>query len=451
MAECFPYHEHQRLIDVRGHRISATRNHLAAKVKISRAQSVHLPCNSGIKLEKTGQIPVSMIGPMSVPLVLFECDGDIISLRIVNHDPYANNKVTDLSFLDNAIEIDLSLGNLKTDLYFSSQASIEEAVAAFKNGGEPGIGKYRKPDIERIFILDLWLPEGEIYHNYLDLTELVKLLAKNRLAEKSLVYIPGWNAPYDTGYPFYKAAEALGGRERLADAVNRAASCGISVMPHLNFWGYDTATNGIADYEAIQMKNKKGEPVGWNGDTNKLAYIDPGNSAWQEMMFENIASILKDYHFKALYLDQGGCFDFNLPDSLIEGSVNYFRKLAGDFDDLDVIGIEMLTDKLSGLYNLCQLWGMPWCGLDFDYVQAPVSPVCKLFFGQDIAFMGHLGTPGSLPGKYVWTSNPFITSNGTGKAFQKAWDYHKQMGAIPSLRVDMRYMERIDLHELFRK
>ncbi|MBI3974361.1 MAG: hypothetical protein HY332_24030 [Chloroflexi bacterium] len=85
-----------------------------------------------------------------------------------------------------------------------------------------------------VFTFDLWRPSREVAHTYTHLRDFVRELQALGVPPGAVFYLPGWNAPMDSGYPHYVPAQELGGRSGFRDAIQAAHDAGYRVMPHVH-------------------------------------------------------------------------------------------------------------------------------------------------------------------------------------------------------------------------
>jgi hypothetical protein len=80
--------------------------------------------------------------------------------------------------------------------------------------------------------VDLWRPNGEISHDYQDVINLIRDLAKAGAPKDTLFYLPGWSGPYDARYPDYRPVKELGGAAKFRELVQAAHKNRYRVMIH---------------------------------------------------------------------------------------------------------------------------------------------------------------------------------------------------------------------------
>ncbi len=384
---------------------------------------VHVTSNSGLRLRITDS-RLHEIGPMAEPVIVTESSEGFRSLwstdalRLV---PEANGVTVQ--------GIDLQIGELSR--------SLETALNSYRlvHPLPEKVAGRRPRRFARAVTLDLWLPEGRIAHTYADAVDLMNALAEQGLSENTLLYLPGWNAPYDTRYPEYNPADQLGGEDGFSCLVDTSRKLGVTVMPHLNFWAYDTASGLCPDYEDFQLRDESGEPEGWpgilrSGFTNALAFMRVDDERWSELFFRFVDPLIRDYELEAVFLDQIG----SAPISAIKhASIKMLKRLHSTFPHL-VVGGEILAEWVLPYLDVMQAWGMPWCGVMIDFTDS-LSPIVRLLYETEVDFVAHLGIPCATPARYCWTNYPYIVEHGYRTAFEACQQHQHLIGGIPQVRI----------------
>lgn len=313
------------------------------------------------------------------------------------------------------------------------QAAEPLRAALAKQLGAPAPGADR---VRRAITLDLWLADGRIAHTYEDAIRLIRELAEWDLADHTLLYLPGWNAPYDTGYPKYQPARELGGMTEFSRLLEVARRHGLVAMPHLNFWGYDTTTGLLPAYDKIQLHDGDGNPRGWPGllrcgATNPLAYMRVEDDRWQNAFFGYVGPLIDELGIEALFLDELGSHG---DAAQLAGTREMLDRLRRHNDQL-LLGGEVVNPDILGQLGVLQSWGMPWCGLEQDLTDA-VSPLLGYLLADRVTLISHLGLPASVPCRYCWTNYPWLVEHGREASFEAAQNHRRQIGGVPHVRLD---------------
>lgn len=397
-----------------------------AIVKIPPEQHIHLTSNSGLRLRSDDK-RITQLGQPACPLIVVESDEMFI--------PYVSQHSILLTVGESSTEIasdDLrALGRFET-LNAAADAYLGCHTSSKVSDRSPHV------PIQRAITLDMWLSNGHISHNYADAIRLVKELAQRQIGKGMLLYLPGWHAPYDTGYPAYKPSDALGGTQQFHDLIRIATDHGICVMPHLNFWAYDVSSGLLPDYLDYQVRDDQGKPMGWpgilkTGYTNPLAYMRIDDARWQQEFSQFVEPMVTKFDVQALFLDQLG---FHVPmapafDAALLSMLDQLLALKPNL----ILGGEMIDERLFHRVRLFQAWGQPWCGVEQDFTDC-FSPIVSMLFGDRLVFMSHLGLPCTMPCRYCWTNYPFIVQQGHEVAFKLAQEHRRAIGGIPHVRLD---------------
>jgi len=430
------------------------------KFKLKGNISLHLPTHSGLKLNKNNFNIISKTSPYmppAAPIIVFEYGkDDFVSFYVKDNNGNNNYGIYDIKFIDSKISFSMKFEDTSYDLFFESASKLLDAVSSFKEEVLQSVknnnvknDKYKLIDLKRIFIFDLWLPDGTIYHNYSDIITFLKVLKKNNLIDKTLIFLAGFPAPFDTMYPEYKAAYELGGEKKLKEAVDFARNNNCMLMPHINYWGVSVDNvKMLRKFEKFRLRYKNGEICeGWTGyPTNQIVYINPANKEFQEFIFSQIDALVNKYEFEAIHLDQLGYTDFNYENGFVQGVKNYFKNFSKIFD-FKIVSVEAFAFQLLGLFNLAELLGRPWTMLCNDkYESSSVSEICKFLFKYYTKFYAHVSVPAmNSHAKYIFTNYKYVYETGVEKAFEDCWNFTKKMEGVPTLRVNL---ENIDLYKI---
>jgi hypothetical protein len=390
-------------------------------IRLDVTDWIHLTSNSGLRL-RCDDPRITKIGPMALPFLVVETQGKFRPL-------WSNSEVR-LQRDDQMLLVE-GVSNEAT-----TTSSLKEAAEAYSR--EHPLQSRSSPIGKRLIravTLDLWLPDGRIAHTYQDALDLIKELQREDLAADTLLYLPGWSGPFDTLYPQYKPALALGGEAGFGRLVEASRDAGIIFMPHLNFWGYDIASNLIPNYSEFQVHDKSGNPLEWpgilrTGFTNRLAYMRVDDQRWMDLFFSYVDPLVNRWNLEALFLDQIG----SAPTvEIISGSIAMLERFRSNHQNL-ILGGEIMADFVVPYLDVMQAWGLPWCGLETDFGDS-FSSIVQLLFGSHLKFMGHLGLPCAQPCRYVWTNYPFLVEKGTTPAFEEGQRHLRGLKGLPHVRL----------------
>ncbi len=384
---------------------------------------IHLPVHGGVRLKADDPRLSQLAGHPAANFLVIE--------RGNHFETVISSNPLDIATATTLPEDRESLGIFPTLL---------AAVAAYRQwtGMEAKEPLPAVRQLKRAVTLDMWLPDGRIAHRYADAEALLNTLAKHHLAHGTLLYLPGWHGPYDTRYPAYAPAPELGGDTGFRSLLETAKNLDASVMLHLNYWGYDTQSRLLPDYQRIQLHDAQGNPMGWpglqrTGATQPLAYMRVDAQAWQDLFFRYVEPLLTDFRIDALFLDQLGSHTGH--DSGLDNGANAMLKRLRQICPGIILGGEIVTEALIPKLDLFQEWGMPWCGLELDLTDA-FSPIVRYLVANCTKLIGHLGLPAATPCRYCWTNYPFIAEHGPSEAFTIAQKHLHSLGCLPHVRLD---------------
>lgn len=281
----------------------------------------------------------------------------------------------------------------------------------------------------------MWLADGRIAHTYHDVIRLLGELARRRLAEGALLYLPGWFAPYDRKYPLYAPAEELGGKKAFGKLLALARNLGAIIMPHLNFWGYDPTLDPLLDRATVQGHDRDGNLARWPRFTplfasNEVCYMRISHPAWQKIFFRYFDALVGDYGLEAIFLDQiGNVFEDPACDYQA-ATTALLRRIHAAFPQLLIAG-EVLSEALVD--HIC-LFQSAW--LDDGVQDQSWSPVIKHLYPDKIRFFPNLFLASATPCRYVVTPYKWFVEQGTAPAFARYQTFNRQLGGIPSARID---------------
>lgn len=394
---------------------------------------IHFTCNSGLRL-RADDARLAIADLAASPLAVIESND--------GYTPIASrNKLKITSHADGA---SIRADGLDVMPTF---ANLSDAVEAYLSRYPLPETSCRACELKRAITLDMWLPDGKIAHNYQDAVRLIEDLARQELSKGTLLYLPGWHAPYDLKYPAYAPSGELGGNDTFRQVFESADQADVTVMLHLNYWGYDASSGLLSDYADFQVKDEKGQPMGWpgilkTGYTNPLAYMRVDDPRWQEVFFRHVEPLLTDYKMTALFLDQIGGWTGH--DKAFDEATNAMLCRLRTLQPGLLLGGEVLREDLITQIDIFQAWGQPWCGLEVDFSNS-ASPIIALLFGSKTKLISHLGITCAKPCRYCWTNYPFIVEHGCEKAFEIAQEHRRLINGIPHVRLDYNHYG-IDTH-----
>ncbi len=119
------------------------------------------------------------------------------------------------------------------------------------------------PAVKLVVTADMMRSNGDIVHDYADVAALARSLRRIDCPRETVLYLPGWNGPYDSGGPTYGPAESLGGPVAFQSMVDTIHASGFRVMIHTTGWGIDPYHPHIDELEPLVVRDEDGELKGW--------------------------------------------------------------------------------------------------------------------------------------------------------------------------------------------
>lgn len=180
-------------------------------------------------------------------------------LRLLANDVLMNALQAELRRHPSAFALSVSLP-VGTELQIELFDSIGAATDSYRNylRESHGVIPHAERRIDQwplevrfALTIDMLRSHGEIAHDYHNVTRLVGELAETGAPRESLLYLPGWNADYDAGYPDYAPAESLGGVPAFREMLAAIHSAGFRVMLHMNSQGVDPSNPRAVELETL--------------------------------------------------------------------------------------------------------------------------------------------------------------------------------------------------------
>lgn len=309
--------------------------------------------------------------------------------------------------------------------------SLEESVAKYRQLRPLTVcdhGMQTLSRLKRSVTLDMWLTDGRVAHDYDDACRLLAELDDRDIAEGTLLYIPGWHAPYDTRMPAWEPAERLGGRDGFRGLIDLSKSVGAIVMPHMNFWGYDRASGLLENWEDCWTGSR------WPGDWGlcpafPIEYMQIDDPRWVSLFDRYFDVTVGDFGLEAVFLDQCGNAVASPKGDMVAATHALLQRIHAKFPDL-LLGAEVLTESIIHHVPLIQAaWIM-------EENLGRFSPIARLMFEDRVRFIPHLFLGAAVPCRYVYTNMPLIVEYGTEQVFDWYRENNSLLGGLPSIRLD---------------
>jgi hypothetical protein len=290
----------------------------------------------------------------------------------------------------------------------------------------------------------MWTGSGTITHTFEDLVGLLNAMHEAEVPKNSLLYFWGFHAPFDTAYPNYWPANALGGEDGMTAVVDAAHHFGYRLMPHLNYWGCDGHLPIFENFRGEQVRDRNGVRQGWREKGHPaIEYIRPNCREWRDLMAEVCHRFVERFSVDALFLDQLGLF-FDDPGCEFESATQGYTERIQEACPGVVLAGEVFQERCRSL-PIWQVWGTPWCGLPVREDLEHATMWGKLF-SDEIAMVAHMGMPASVPVRDSWPEYYWYPDHyGMEMAVRRANDWHGAIGAVPGVRVNFREFGLDDL------
>lgn len=157
--------------------------------------------------------------------------------------------------------------------------------------------------------------DGSIHHRFADLPALADEARANGFTD---LLVAGWNTGgFDSLYPDFKPAEALGGEAALKAAITQVQQKGCRLSLYTNAFSYDTAHPAYPQ-EGRQWAVKRPDqaPIiaGWG--SRSLAGMCNSVPGWRQTVRDNVRYIVEELGADGVYIDQLAvspqrCYDLN--------------------------------------------------------------------------------------------------------------------------------------------
>ncbi|MBU4367096.1 MAG: hypothetical protein L6437_10240 [Kiritimatiellae bacterium] len=416
----------------------SSQNKSACEVrKFPRDCVVHSPTLSGVRVTAEMGDYVRQLYEVPGPLIVIEQAGEFLGITWHPWNPRIQHTKPDIYLDAEGWRILFPEGAEVRE--YPRKRSLKESVACYRKE-HPVItvpGRKTLDRIKRCVFIDMWLIDKRIAHTYADVCRLLKELDSYGLAEGTLLYLPGWHAPYDTHMPAWKPAEALGGHAGFRDLANLSRHVGAILLPHMNFWGYDRASGLLENWEEL-WTGGRWTATGGTCPQYPVEYMQIDHPRWIKLFDSYFDATVGDFELEAVFLDQcGNAFDCPTPEApnqnmkadLVAGTRALLERIHRKFPDL-LLGAEVLNENIVDHAPLIQAtWLMePNIG--------KFSPITRMMFADRVRFFPHLFLASATPCRYVCTNMPLIVEHGSEQVFHWYQENNRKLGGIPSVRLD---------------
>jgi len=422
--------------------------------ELSSDVKLHIPAEDGRCLDKT--VPVGTIWQKRFPAwratcMIIQYPNEFILLSTRDkRECYPSFRIekTEKEFKVSwtwtlAAHLKLSANESPPEFHIDSFNSLDGAVKDYRKWMNYAWPIQQPPSPKwlsktRLLVMfELWTGTGHITHTFNDFVDLIEALVKEGAPSHTIIYFWGWLAPFDTNYPEYWPAKDLGGEEGLKRVVEAARKANFHLLPHCNWWGIDSNHPDFPKFRDNQVCFRSGERCGWRSPGEPtIEYIRPTYQPWREFVTGKIAKFVNTFELEAVFLDQIGAGSDDAQCNFDMGTKQYVATLLDKCPDLLIAG-EFFHERYRDL-SLWQIWGTPWCGLPVQEV-IPHSDILGQLFGKDFRMFAHMGMPAAVPVKHCWPAYYwYVDYYGAKEAARRANNFHRLLGAIPSVRVNFR-------------
>lgn len=269
---------------------------------------------------------------------------------------------------------------------------------------------------------------GRPAHTFAQMEERVIALASRFPPEHTLLYLPGFaEGGIDSNIPDYNPSEKLGGRSGFRRLVDHAHELGYRVMIHTNVLGMAYSHHLFDDFAKYQVVDVFGRKQGWGMDLDGdwlaepyFAYMNPGESAWTELMTSVLGQLIDDFELDAVFLDQTLlAFNVSSGPDFVTGMRRHIKALQRSFPDVLFAG-EGLNDLVQPALPMAQIHGIDSVvgvhGMDASQPWREVHPVSSYLFGESTRFVAHL-----------------LTRHPTHPMFERQEHAYRTVGVVPAL------------------
>jgi len=229
--------------------------------------------NVGRFIDREIPVGTSEYFRLGYQLLLININRMWMRITTKSHDSYRGKRDVEISRLQRCFYLTFSW-QPPSEVFISAFNSMDEAVADYKYWLEKEFKiKKMKDDpnlpewlhnVKLVLFIDMMRSNMEIAHDYQDVINLVKELKEIGAPKDTLLYIPGWNGPYDSTYPIYRPCKELGGEKKFKEMIKAIHDNGFRVMIHTNPWGLDPYKPHFEKWKKYAIKDKKGRYVGWH-------------------------------------------------------------------------------------------------------------------------------------------------------------------------------------------
>jgi glycosidase len=244
----------------------------------------------------------------------------------------------------------------------------------------------------------------EPLHTFKQMESRLKQFARLHEPRRTLVYLPGYaEHGIDSRAPSYRPSPLLGGERAFGNLVNLAHRMGYRVMIHTNVLALAFDHPAFPSFREHQVVDVFGRPQGWGLDMDGdwlpepyFAYVNPGVTAWGDLMEGVLRELIEGFSLDAVFLDQTLlAFNVSRGPNFLTGMRDHIQRLQHAFPDVLFAG-EGFHETVARVLPMAQIHGIDSItevhGMEGKTVWRTAHPVSTYLFGRYTRFTAHLLT-----------------------------------------------------------
>ncbi len=281
---------------------------------------------------------------------------------------------------------------------------LEPAFGLSDLAGHPHLPDWAR---DLSFILEIWgigKESPEPLHTFEEMGRRLKKWAKLFPPRKTLVYLPGYaEHGIDSRAPCYNPSPELGGEEGFRKLLDLAHGLGYRVMIHTNVLAMTFGHPEFERFRDHQVVDAFGRTQGWGLDIDGdwlaepyFAYINPGVTAWGDLMAGVLRDLVGRFAIDGIFLDQT-LLAFNVgrgPD-FVTGMRKHIERLQREFPTILFSG-EGLHEQVLAPLAMAQIHGIDSIaevhGMGAIAAWRVAHPVSSYLFSKYTRLTAHLLT-----------------------------------------------------------
>jgi hypothetical protein len=281
------------------------------------------------------------------------------------------------------------------------------------------------------FILEIWGARRDSdvpFHTFQQMIDRLRIWKELHPPENTLLYLPGFaEKGIDSNAPDYNPSPQCGGEKKFKELVAKAHEWGFPVMVHTNVLAMTYTHRLYPEFKKYQVIDAFNREQGWGLDIDGdwltepyFAYINPGYSAWGDLMVEILGKLISTYSVDAVFLDQTLlAFNVSQGPNFIKGMANHIKRLQKAFPKVLFAG-EGLHEQNVQQFALAQIHGLDSItdihAREGSVRWRKVHPISSYLFSRYTKYLAHL-----------------LTKHPSHYHFQIQEESYSNLGVIPAL------------------